>query len=569
MQQPVIICGFHRSGTSMSAQALSRGGLNLGDSLLPANLANPDGYFEDIETVMLHDAWLAQNGCDWCCIDSLPSVSKAQSRKDIDPIVQRLAKAPKHWGIKDPRVTLFLSQWQSALKQPVFIMVYRHYASCVDSLRRRQAHELLKDPSTDDEAIRFWQTSDIALRSWLLHNKAMLAHLKKYPKSCLLLSQEAQICGTNVLKLANERFDLELDENVDTGVDSKKATMYKRINLPAVDAELQADLEQTWQQLQLAAVAPAPQHARVHWSINDAKDVHETLKNPNDIWDKLGVAEATAIETQDTVTTTHTAESCEEPQIRLPVSAEALFEATDLNNRPQVHAALKQLSLDDQRQFLKAALATDPNNVFFNTLMGIRLLNNGQLGESEPCLLIASKADSALVWFQLGLLKQRQDKLPEAINYFEKAVAIEAKPDRFVVLINACIKSDELEKAMEHQSVALAAFPNDIRFTSFRARILTAQGRQEDALHWCLEKDSLAAGPYLLKQASEILLDLGRGNEAQRYYKLATLREISQQNHYRQRASKVLTAIPGNQASALTQVWQTQVDGLLAADFHP
>jgi len=237
MPKQVIICGFHRSGTSMSAQALARGGLYLGDSLIQADPSNPDGHFEDIDTVNLHDAWLAQNQSDWCRTDDMPIIEVKQAHQDLSPIVSRMDAAAKDWGIKDPRATLFLPQWQQVLAQPVFVMAYRHYASCTDSLRRRQARELLVSPLTDEQAIRFWQTRDIALRTWLLHNNALLAHCEMHPQACLLLSQEAQLSGTNLLALANERFDLELDSNVDTGVDSSKAMMSQHIALPEVEQQ--------------------------------------------------------------------------------------------------------------------------------------------------------------------------------------------------------------------------------------------------------------------------------------------------------------------------------------------
>jgi len=225
MAKQVIICGFHRSGTSMSAQALSRGGLYLGESLIQADPSNPDGHFEDIDTVNLHDAWLAQNNSDWCRTGDLPAIEAAQASQELMSIIKRMDAAASHWGIKDPRATLFLPLWQQVLMQPVFVMTYRHYASCVDSLRRRQARELLVNPSMDEHAIRFWQTPDTALRSWLLHNKALLAHLEAHPDSCLLLSQEAQVNGASLLELANQHFNLDLNVSAETGVDGNKATM--------------------------------------------------------------------------------------------------------------------------------------------------------------------------------------------------------------------------------------------------------------------------------------------------------------------------------------------------------
>ena len=58
----IIVTGFHRSGTSMAMQSLKKAGVHIGDSQLVANLSNPDGLFEDVEAVKLHDRWLAPTG---------------------------------------------------------------------------------------------------------------------------------------------------------------------------------------------------------------------------------------------------------------------------------------------------------------------------------------------------------------------------------------------------------------------------------------------------------------------------------------------------------------------------
>jgi len=59
-------------------------------------------------------------------------------------------------------------------------------------------------------------------------------------------------------------------------------------------------------------------------------------------------------------------------------------------------------------------------------------------------------------------------------------------------------------------------------------------------------------------------VDLGRSDDTQRYYSQATLREIAHQTDYRQRASKVLTALPSGQATALASLWQSQAERLLS-----
>ncbi len=61
MSDQLIIAGFHRSGTSATAQLLRQAGLFIGDELLDANSSNPYGHFEDREIVTLYDQSLADN----------------------------------------------------------------------------------------------------------------------------------------------------------------------------------------------------------------------------------------------------------------------------------------------------------------------------------------------------------------------------------------------------------------------------------------------------------------------------------------------------------------------------
>jgi len=203
MHRQLIVSGFHRSGTSMTMQALVNAGLNGGNSLIGANPTNPDGHFEDVETVNLHDAWLRELGSDWCHVGELPKIDAAQARRGITTIRDRLAESQQHWGIKDPRACLFLEHWFKTLKNPAGVFVYRHYASCLHSLQRRQAGELLVNPNNSKMAIRFWTHPEVALKSWLLHNEAILAMVKQYPSQCIVVSQEALIDGAPFISAVN------------------------------------------------------------------------------------------------------------------------------------------------------------------------------------------------------------------------------------------------------------------------------------------------------------------------------------------------------------------------------
>ena len=65
MADQLIVAGFHRSGTSATAQLLHRAGLFLGDELLEATASNRYGHFEDREVVNIHHDLLADNDLTW------------------------------------------------------------------------------------------------------------------------------------------------------------------------------------------------------------------------------------------------------------------------------------------------------------------------------------------------------------------------------------------------------------------------------------------------------------------------------------------------------------------------
>lgn len=71
MSEQLIITGFHRSGTSTTAQLLHRAGLFFGYELLEALPSNPYGHFEDREVVNLHPQILAGDVWAWVGSESL------------------------------------------------------------------------------------------------------------------------------------------------------------------------------------------------------------------------------------------------------------------------------------------------------------------------------------------------------------------------------------------------------------------------------------------------------------------------------------------------------------------
>lgn len=286
----------------MAMQALARAGVYVGNSLIGANSSNQDGHYEDIETVRLHDDWLLQAGTDWCHHGSLPSVDSRNASSRIRGIANRLdtqlRQANTHgepmpcWGLKDPRAALFLDHWFNELDNPHGVFVYRHYASCLLSLQRRQALDLLMKPELGEINVRFWTNPAVALRSWLLHNQAVLQQLERTPDRCVLLSQEAQIAGECLATAISNAWSLNLHTDADSGVDGRKTKNARTVQLETIDVNdaLVNELEETWEALQAHALAPATNFPEVDWVEPDTTTpIFDELEALNIRWDDIGV----------------------------------------------------------------------------------------------------------------------------------------------------------------------------------------------------------------------------------------------------------------------------------------
>jgi hypothetical protein len=144
---PVAIVGMHRSGTSMVAKLLNQAGLYLGpdEALMPPASENPEGFFEHLDFVSLNDEVLNEAGAGWDCP---PPVSTDWSAPDFDRHRERARElamplaAHRVWGWKDPRTSLTLPFWESALGPVRVVLVVRNPLEVVTSLHRRNGFSI-------------------------------------------------------------------------------------------------------------------------------------------------------------------------------------------------------------------------------------------------------------------------------------------------------------------------------------------------------------------------------------------------------------------------------------------
>lgn len=164
----VLVLGMHRSGTSALAGALEAMGFDLGpdDDVMPADLGNPEGYFELLSIVRANDDLLAHFGGRW---DSPPDFALGWSESDaanefVDSSRSELSELFKgdHYLLKDPRISILLPLWRRITDDKhCAVVIVRDPLEVAASLTRRNGLPTLT-----------------GLALWAYYNRTMLHDLR-------------------------------------------------------------------------------------------------------------------------------------------------------------------------------------------------------------------------------------------------------------------------------------------------------------------------------------------------------------------------------------------------------
>ena len=132
--QPLLIGGMHRSGTSLTASLFASAGLDLGPELLGACEFNPLGHFEDLGFFDLHCRALVAQGLP---SEGYTATERAIMPDEFEPEIDDLLSARMErgvaWGWKEPRTILFLDYWRSRLPPARYVFVVRRPWGVADS----------------------------------------------------------------------------------------------------------------------------------------------------------------------------------------------------------------------------------------------------------------------------------------------------------------------------------------------------------------------------------------------------------------------------------------------------
>ncbi|HEV8601945.1 MAG TPA: glycosyltransferase [Gaiellaceae bacterium] len=157
---PFIVFGMGRSGSSYVANALHRSGYRMGEELKAPDGQNEAGYYEDLETLRLHESWLAERGLDLGTVSERFPIDPTDSmRAEVAALVARREARPQPWGAKPPGVLFFWPAWREALPAPtVLLLPFRHPEAVAKSY--------LTPGDTRERALALWlQLNKLALRA--------------------------------------------------------------------------------------------------------------------------------------------------------------------------------------------------------------------------------------------------------------------------------------------------------------------------------------------------------------------------------------------------------------------
>lgn len=208
MTSELLVAGFHRSGTSFTAQTLHHHGLFLGDDLLGAAPSNPYGHFEDRQVVTIHDTLLRENGHNWQVDRPLLPAVRTATWDLIERFVSMRRSEHTFWGFKDPRACLFLGLWRHVMPEAKVVAVYRPYWSSVRSLHRRHGSQHAQGLPPAEVHMRFFQEPDLALRMWINHNRALVRECRTFPETSMVVGFDRLAEGYPLVERVRQAWDL-------------------------------------------------------------------------------------------------------------------------------------------------------------------------------------------------------------------------------------------------------------------------------------------------------------------------------------------------------------------------
>lgn len=146
LKAPILICGMHRSGTSLFAQILNSCGLYLGpeSQMMQAHSDdNPSGYWEYLSEVRFADSLLSRIESSWVNLNKvfsntwLKELNIEEEKQNAVELFKPLMDSGEIWGWKDPRASILLPFWKTVFPNLKVVICLRNPLEVSFSLSKR------------------------------------------------------------------------------------------------------------------------------------------------------------------------------------------------------------------------------------------------------------------------------------------------------------------------------------------------------------------------------------------------------------------------------------------------
>ncbi len=211
MSRGVIVLGMHRSGTSLVAEMLHRGGVfGRVQECLPSDRWNARGYWELVPLVEFNESLLRAVGASWSFPPSdnqdlfLSELAQQSSYRTQALNLLGSMQVPAHndWFWKDPRLSLLLPFWREIWGEPRYVICVRDPIEICRSL-------LSRDKLSFSVSLTLWQRYMLSILRGTQNTSALFVSydrmLQQPRQECERLSNflRSSEVGSDVASLAN------------------------------------------------------------------------------------------------------------------------------------------------------------------------------------------------------------------------------------------------------------------------------------------------------------------------------------------------------------------------------
>ncbi|MBB6309612.1 sulfotransferase family protein [Xanthobacter tagetidis] len=203
-KRAVLILGMHRSGTSLCSKIVNLMGFEAPKTLMAANEANPEGYWESEVIYKLNDRIFEACGTQWHKRTRMTADPIALTRRNglYHELTELLASefgSADRIVLKDPRISRLVPLYEAALLDLGYrstpVLVVRNPMEVAASLARR-------DQFTTERAVRLWLRHTLdAERATRGRARTVISYEESLQDWRLVVSKVAEALGEPVAPL--------------------------------------------------------------------------------------------------------------------------------------------------------------------------------------------------------------------------------------------------------------------------------------------------------------------------------------------------------------------------------